>query len=463
MEVLDIFSATRPASYNDAPKYNGNEIAGWLAKEASGFSLTSWSDRFFVYTKSDMTMKYYEDQQRTKLKGTFVVGSVVVQIANDAGEHRFTMKGMKEGVTEGTLFVKATSGHSLSAWVNFVELSLGESADLGFFVDETSMPQEYMHSEPRTGGVFQTHALAGWLAKEASGFSLTSWSDRFFVYTKSDTTMKYYEDQQRTKLKGTFVVGSVVVQIANDAGEYRFTMKGMKEGVTEGTLFVKATSGHSLSAWVSFIEESLARREVSPRKQASNGSIDGNSGSTGDKDLFGYDYQRISLHSMQQKAVPPTTIQSVTAAREQYQQAIFSSTQQGLPRTTQLSLASLRQQAVPRTTEQSLASVRQQAVPRTTEQSLASVRQQVAAIPPQKAHTAPVKFSPEFQQILNSNRKQRKMRFDPETGAPIGGAVNEKWKSGGAKFDPETGLPLDVIYCTSSLAVRSKGERGGNG
>jgi hypothetical protein len=34
------------------------------------------------------------------------------------------------------------------------------------------------------------------------------------------------------------------------------------------------------------------------------------------------------------------------------------------------------------------------------------------------------------------------MRFDPETGAPIGGAIKEQWKSDAPMFDPETGLPI---------------------
>jgi NAD-dependent SIR2 family protein deacetylase len=62
------------------------------------------------------------------------------------------------------------------------------------------------------------------------------------------------------------------------------------------------------------------------------------------------------------------------------------------------------------------------------------------------------KWSEAVQEICNSQSQRagrqdadtgiEEMRFDPETGAPIGGAIKKQWKSDAPMFDPETGLPI---------------------
>jgi hypothetical protein len=102
-------------------------MAGWMCKKASGFSLKTWTKRFFVYTPQHKTMQYFESASRTNVKGMFVVTSITIEPreVNSAGEHRFTMKGLRGGTTnDATLLVKTDTEHAVKAWVDFIQVSL---------------------------------------------------------------------------------------------------------------------------------------------------------------------------------------------------------------------------------------------------------------------------------------------------------------------------------------------------
>jgi hypothetical protein len=111
-----------------------------MEKKASGFSMKTWTRRFFVYSREHRTMHYFESAigragkqehaialrflcscpPNPKMKRTFVVSSVEVEPPNVEGEHRFNMAGLRRGEAEGVLFVKTSSAESLQVWVNFI-------------------------------------------------------------------------------------------------------------------------------------------------------------------------------------------------------------------------------------------------------------------------------------------------------------------------------------------------------
>jgi tetratricopeptide (TPR) repeat protein len=102
-------------------------MTGQIKKQASGFSLKTWTGRFFVYSKAHRAMQYFESANRSKLKGTFVVSSVEIEPPNARGGHSFTMTGLRGGEAEGVLFVKTISAESLQAWVNFIRQGFAEA------------------------------------------------------------------------------------------------------------------------------------------------------------------------------------------------------------------------------------------------------------------------------------------------------------------------------------------------
>jgi hypothetical protein len=70
-------------------------------------------------------MHYFESASRTNVKGMLVVTSITIEPreVNSAGEHRFTMKGLR-GTKDATLLVKSDTEHAVKAWVDFIKVSL---------------------------------------------------------------------------------------------------------------------------------------------------------------------------------------------------------------------------------------------------------------------------------------------------------------------------------------------------
>jgi hypothetical protein len=92
-----------------------------MEKKASGFSLKTWTRRFFVYSKATRTMQHFKSAGRSKLKGTFIVSSVEVEPSNTQGRQRFTMFGLRKGEARGIIFAKTSSAASLQAWISFMK------------------------------------------------------------------------------------------------------------------------------------------------------------------------------------------------------------------------------------------------------------------------------------------------------------------------------------------------------